>query len=134
MTRLQIISDLHLEHRDIPVQYEDFITPSADVLALLGDIGSPYDTKLEEFIGWCAQRFKYVVYIPGNHEYYSQYAEPHYLVHERLIAICQKFMNVHLLDNKTFVVDDVVFIGSTLWSDIPPSKDEFLANCINDFH
>lgn len=133
MTLLQIISDLHLEHRDRPVHFEDFIQPSADVIGLLGDIGSPYDTKLEDFIGWCAQRFKHVLYIPGNHEYYSKYGEPHYVLHERLQIICQKFMNVHLLDNKTFVLDDVVFVGSTLWSDIPPSKDEFLANYMNDF-
>lgn len=133
MTRLQIISDLHLEHRSNTVHYEDFIKPSADILALLGDIGSPNDAELEDFIAWCSQHFKYVLYVPGNHEYYSNDGEPQYLLHEKLHMICQNFMNVHLLDNKMFELNDVVFIGSTLWSDIPPSKDEFLAKYMNDF-
>ena len=133
MVQLQIISDLHLEHRPGPIDYEEFVKPSANIIGLLGDIGSPYDPKLEHFIDWCSLRFQHVLYIPGNHEYYSQYGDSYQLLHQKLITICEKFNNVHLLDNKTFEFEDVVFIGSTLWSDIPPSKDGFIANYMNDF-
>jgi len=133
MISLQILSDLHLEHRTGHVEYEEFLKPSADVLALLGDIGSPYDPKLSHFLDWCSSRFKHVLYVPGNHEYYSPSGDSYDYIHTKLRLMCQQFPNVHLLDNKTFEVDDVVFVGSTLWSDIPVSKDAFLTSYMNDF-
>lgn len=133
MVTLQIISDLHLEHRSGPVDYLEFLKPSADVLALLGDIGSPDDPKLVHFLDWCSSHFQHVLYVPGNHEYYSPTGDSHDHIHRKILGICQRFPNIHLLDNKVFEVEDVVFVGSTLWSDIPESKDAFLTNYMNDF-
>lgn len=134
MVRLQVISDLHLEHRNNgPINYLDFIIPSAEVLALVGDIGSPYDSKLSHFLDWCSRNFRIVLYVPGNHEYYSTFGDTYTVIYKELERICAQFENVHLFHNKTLEVDDVMFIGSTLWSYIPPDKDALISNCLNDF-
>ena len=129
---LQIISDLHLEHRQ-ELSPDQFLTPSANVLALLGDIGSPYDDKLELFLLWCSKKYSHVLYIAGNHEYYSNYNHTYETIKQYLMNLCNKFPNVHFLDNNTFELEDVVFIGSTLWSDIPKEKDDYLLSHMNDY-
>lgn len=135
MVTLQFLSDFHLEHRHASVKYEEFLNPGAsDVLGLLGDIGSPYDPKLAEFIGWCSRHWRHVLYVPGNHEYYTN-TPTHTLsiIHSELQRICDRFPNVRLFHNQTFELGDVLFIGSTLWSNIPNEKEAFLQNYLNDF-
>lgn len=133
MPTLQVLSDFHLEHRHGTINYMDFIKPSADVLALVGDIGSIYDPKLEDFLCWCSKHWKHVLYVYGNHEMYSETGDTFYEIRSILQYVCQRFPNVHFLDNKTFICDDVMFIGSALWSHIPPEKEDFIVNYLNDF-
>lgn len=117
---LQVLSNLHLELNDI-INFENIITPCADMLVLLGDIGSPTQTSLVHFLHWCSINFGYVLYVPGNTEYYSFTGEYDMAVtNESLCKICDKFPNVYFLSNDTLLVDKkYVFIGTTLWSDVP---------------
>src|SRR6056300_571740 len=71
--RIQIASDLHIEYdNDGIVDPLNYITPSADVLVLAGDIGSFYKyEQLHNFLSRISEYFKYVIYVPGNHEYYQ---------------------------------------------------------------
>ena len=49
----------------------DFIKPSAPIIILAGDIGSLYRIEqLEYFFSTIQEYFKYILYIPGNNEYY----------------------------------------------------------------
>lgn len=106
------------------------------MLGLLGDIGIPslLDSKLEDFLRWCSERFLLVFYIPGNHEYYSEMGYVMDAVHEWLRSICSQFPNVHMLDNRTYEIEDVMFIGSTLWSNVPVDKEAAVVEGISDYH
>lgn len=55
-----------------------------------------------------------VVYVPGNHEYYGYDFET-----ERSAgtAGAAHYENVHVLDRSTLMVDGVLFVGATLWTD-----------------
>ena len=71
-TMLQVCSDVHLERGDITKHdFPTIIQPCAEILALAGDIGDPFSTIFEEFIHYCSQRFQYVLFVSGNHEYYQ---------------------------------------------------------------
>ena len=72
MSKFQIVSDLHIEYRNDQIPEPlDYITPTAEILILAGDIGSLYKYKqLVGFLEKLCVYFKYVVYIPGNHEFY----------------------------------------------------------------
>ena len=83
--KLQILSDLHLENRNEDIKYNDFIIPNKNnILALLGNISSPYDNKLEDFLKWCSYNFYKVLYIPGNSEYYSLYGHSYIMIKNAL--------------------------------------------------
>lgn len=67
---IQIASDLHLNHQESD-KVEEYIVPKGDVLVLAGDIGNlhRYD-QLFTFLQKVSELFQYVLYVPGNHEYY----------------------------------------------------------------
>ena len=135
MVTLQIASDLHLEHRGAIADYRSIVEPRARVLALVGDIGSPFDPKLADFISYASANWSQVLYVPGNHEYYSSNHRMTMSEIERLLlAICSRHSNVRLLLNETFELDNVMFIGSTLWSFVPPEKWEFVQARLNDYN
>jgi hypothetical protein len=69
---IQLLSDLHLEiNRGEGPDYEIFrITPKADILALLGDIGTLNEDRLFRFLRQQTSQFSRVLYLPGNHEFY----------------------------------------------------------------
>ncbi|MGC3873223.1 metallophosphoesterase [Halomonas sp. GXIMD04776] len=105
--RLQVLSDLHLEHfdngREIP-------KVAADVVVLAGDIHSA-NLGLE----WAAECFTElpILYVPGNHEYYGQQMAGL----RRQMQTTAKRLGIHLLDNEALVLGGVRFLGTTLWSD-----------------
>ena len=73
---IHLLSDLHLEmDRGEGPDYENFcITPKADILALLGDIGTLHEDRLFRFLRKQTSQFSKVLFLPGNHEfYYSNY-------------------------------------------------------------
>lgn len=116
MVKLFILSDLHTE-KDIAIKKILDILKPADILILAGDIGDPiksldtYDTLLAK----CSKIYKHVIIVPGNHEYYScKYNK--LLVINKINELCLKYKNIHLLHRKSIILEDIVFIGATLWS------------------
>ena len=156
--RIQIVSDLHLEFSDINIQN----TNNADVLILGGDIcvaqdlhdhPEPNNTadqaviaagtglgrrqqsaqRYRDFFKRCSFQFPHVIYIAGNHEFYNGkfYAGIDYLREE-----CAKYPNVYFLENDTKVIDDVTFVGATLWTDMnkgDPLTMHAIEGMMNDF-
>lgn len=108
--KIQIISDIHLEFN--PKFYPQ---KAADNIALLGDIGYPHTKVYQEFINKLSNDFDNVFVIPGNHEYYGSTYDN---VNEFLTNLCSSFTNVHFLNNKVFVHNNIRIIGTTLWSNI----------------
>lgn len=62
-TTFQIISDIHLECSIKGLR--DMIEVKADVLCLLGDIGSPFEKSYVDFLAECSGAFQHVLVISG---------------------------------------------------------------------
>lgn len=136
--RIKLVSDLHLEFSDINIQNDN----NYDVLILAGDImvatdlhdhppplsGGWYgdDSKqlgrrqanaqrFRDFLKRVSFQFPHVVYVAGNHEFY------HGKWHQTLTTLgdeCAKFPNVYFMERGCKKIDDVTFIGSTLWTNM----------------
>ena len=141
--KIAVCSDLHLEFGNIQLLNRE----NADVLILSGDILVahrllPWDDDVligtisnythRFFQEVCAQ-FKNVVYVMGNHEHYNgDYAKTYDKIKDRLGYLD----NLHILENQTVTIDDVTFIGSTLWTDMNNEDDLTLyhmKSMMNDF-
>lgn len=146
-----LASDIHLEFQDINLQN----TEGADVLILSGDIlvaedlhnhpemsYGPYSSvnladlgrrqltalRFRDFIKRCSFQFPHVVVIAGNHEFYhgNWKASIQYLRDEY-----SKFDNVYFLEQDLKVINDVTFIGATLWTDCN-NGDPLTLHCLTD--
>lgn len=123
MTKFQIASDLHIEAFDRNVGHEDFISPDSDckVLILAGDIGRI--TKFEQikyFLTSVCPKFKIVVYVPGNQEYYKVEGFPLNTFEEiknKMNLLQKDISNLLILDRDVVIIDDVCIYGTTLWSE-----------------
>jgi len=143
--KIALASDVHLEFGDLDFDNTD----NADVLILGGDIcvGSdmaqrdPYNTMGEEyrsnrfhaFFERCCDRFPHVIFVVGNHEHYNGdfvKTVPH------IKDVLGYLTNLHILEKETFVLDDVTFIGGTLWTDMNRRDTRTLhaiSGMMNDF-
>lgn len=121
MTTFQIASDLHIEYKNNSVPNPlNFINPVADVLILAGDIGSLYKKEqLTSFLKQLCIHFKIVLYVPGNHEYYTfpeiRVEKMNVLV-DRLYEIEAEIENLYVLNKTSVRIGDVCISGCTLWS------------------
>ena len=118
--KIQIVSDLHLEFSDILIKN----TNNADVLILGGDImlaekvlkpESELGIRFRDFLKRCSFQFPHVIYIAGNHEFYGGYWSKSL---DNLRAACGVHDNIYFLERDTKIIDDVVFVGGTLWTDM----------------
>ena len=103
--RIQIVSDLHQEFGFTDISFDN-----VDVVVLAGDIN--LGTKGIEWIKSAILEIP-VIYVLGNHEYYKG-SYPKTLNSIRSSATDS---NVHVLENKSVVINDITFHGATLWTD-----------------
>ena len=128
---LQVCSDVHLERGDL--QKKDFpnmIQPVSEILVLAGDIGDPYSEIFEEFIHYCSQHFKYVLFVSGNHEYYQHSLNE---TDNCINTLFGYYTNVIYLNNRIFEYEGITFVGSTLWTFIPEDMSCYSLQTYNDF-
>jgi Icc-related predicted phosphoesterase len=129
---IRLLSDLHNEFSvfNIPRLEED----AATTLVLAGDICvAEKKSSYKDFIPDACNRFKHVVYICGNHEYYGSSI---HTASRKIKEVTQQIDNFHFLDNEVFEHDGVAFIGATLWTDLKgldPMVEYQVANTINDY-
>ncbi len=114
--RIHILSDIHNEFGQFTLPDVD-----SDLLILAGDtdLGS-------QGVKWILQEYreKPVLYVIGNHEYYGQKVPS---LQKRLITGAEAY-NLHVLENQEWVMDDIRFLGCTLWTDFNlfgPAKKDF---------
>lgn len=144
--KIAIASDVHLEFG--PLQFEN--TEGADVLVLSGDIctASDFDrtaalygdmpnskkaARFVDFFNMCSKAFKHVVYVMGNHEHYNYDFKFTGIDIKKNLA---HLPNVYLLDREVKVIDDVTFIGGTMWTDMnkrDPLTLFHMKDMMNDF-
>lgn len=143
--KIALGSDLHLEFGTIELHN----TQGADVLVLAGDICVARDIELMTgnfysqrqraerylaFFGQISKEFPKIVYVVGNHEHY--HGDFAYTVGIFRNALGH-LENIHILEKQTLVVDDVTFIGATLWTDMndsDPTTLHAMPSMMNDFH
>lgn len=154
--KIKVVSDLHLEFSDINIKNDQ----ACDVLILSGDImiaedlhdhpGFDFDpyshgafadlgrkqqrvATFRDFLKRCSFQFPHVFYVAGNHEFYNGkfYKGIDYLREE-----CAKHPNVYFLEKDMKIIDDVVFVGGTLWTDMnkgDPLTLHAVRDMMNDF-
>ena len=120
-TTYQIVSDLHIEYKnDDHLDPLQFIQPNADVLILAGDIGSLYKfNQLKEFLSKICPHFKATLYVPGNHEYYTQDNYPPQsfdALTDLLYSLENDIKTLYILQQSSIILDNICIIGCTLWS------------------
>lgn len=111
--KIALASDVHLEFGHLELNNVD----NADVLVLSGDIcvASKFGPNYDRFFQDASRLFKNVVYIMGNHEHYDgDFAKSESI----LRAALERYSNVHFLEKEIVKIDDVTFIGGTLWTDM----------------
>lgn len=108
--RVQIASDLHLEHlaRCFPGETLIRPAPEADVLVLAGDIAQATGA-VSRFGDWPVP----VLYVVGNHEFYGGCVDA---VRDELTAATAG-SSVRVLEREVADFGGVRFLGCTLWTD-----------------
>ena len=107
--RIQILSDLHIEFAGnrIPA-----LAPDAELIILAGDL-APVHTRTVRDIATRWAGAERILYVPGNHEFYGCEID---VARRELARQCLEH-GVHLLDPGAVIIDDIRFIGTTLWTD-----------------
>ena len=142
--KIAVCSDLHLEFAKIELEN----TENAKVLILSGDIcvardlmeRDPYrivdfgkSSRYHDFFADCCEKFEHVIYVAGNHEHY--HGDFKYTLSD-LKKRLGYLTNLHILDKETFVLDDITFVGGTLWTDMnkeDPLTLHAMVRMLNDF-
>lgn len=154
--RIKIVSDLHLEFGDVTINNND----NCDVLILSGDIMVAKDLydhpetsygmysnvnladlgrrqqislRFRDFLKRCSFQFPHVFYVAGNHEFYHGKWNKTISV---LKDECSKYPNIYFLECDHKKIDDITFIGSTLWTDMnnnDPITLYSIKNYMNDY-
>ena len=129
--KIQYCSDLHLEFKNNLRYLNNFkIKPLGDILILAGDIIELVDGfEKHAFLKYCSDNFKLTLWCPGNHEYYYNSKL------NKFGKSCNEKIkdNLYLINNNVFKYEDVNFVLSTLWSDIPEYKKIMFKDLIHDF-
>ena len=143
--KLQIVSDLHLE-------FEGWLphNSGSDVLVVAGDTMVLSDLELcwqgiastktasrakqyIEFVEHCSKNWPHTVIVLGNHEYYGGVWPQ---TSQTMRTLCGLYHNVHLLDCGAKEICGVVFLGTTLWTDVnrnDPITHQVIAKQLNDY-
>jgi hypothetical protein len=89
--------------------------------------------RYHDFMQRCSAQFPHVIYIMGNHEHYNgDFAT----TEKHLKDVLGYLKNVHVLEKETVVIDDITFIGGTLWTDMNREDSLTLyhmSSMMNDF-
>ena len=109
MIRIQYASDLHLELWKKKT-FDETLQPEAPILALLGDISSLSAANLPSFLEYCSERWKHIFWIPGNEVWPSVASSV-----KKMKELCMPFINIHVLYKNTFLLEDTLFVGLSLW-------------------
>lgn len=132
--KIRIISDLHLDiNKGLPFQLKD-----KEIFTIIcGDISGYVNMTTE----WLSQNVKRGIFVAGNHILYN---ESEHSLQYLLRQYEQKYpldAQLSFLNDNYKVVDNIVFVGGTLWTDYclfnNDQKDLYMWYAIrglNDFH
>lgn len=119
-----------------PTPEEDFAKVQLEYPNILW---KPSDNQLRsimytKFFKRVSEEFEYVIYILGNHEYYhGKFPDAIQWIKDHVA----QFKNIYVLEKETLVIDDLTFVGGTLWTDFNKSNPITMSNAqrvMNDYH
>ena len=144
--KINVISDLHLDFADLTLPGGDVLILSGDICEarhLKKDMYNPdmvlfeHEDKLQRpdryyrFLAEECSKYREVVMVMGNHEHYGfNYQKTYAHIAANLPD------NVTLLENQTHTIDDVTFVGATLWTDMnkaDPLTMYHMQSAMNDY-
>lgn len=130
--KIRLLSDLHTEFRLPYKTHEMSQYRGEDVLVLAGDIASGSTNTTDVIKHFLDCGFPQIVYVPGNHEYYGGDFDE---FNKKMADKCSKLKGVHLLNPGTVTINDVKFVGGTLWTNFAdnPYSQSAAKRGINDF-
>jgi len=117
--KLRVMSDLHLNFGffEVPKGPADAET----VLVLAGDVCEVEFGKSQylDFFKDVTDRFRAVLYVFGNHEYYgSSYLR----AYDKFMNTCGHLDRLKVMEEDAVDLDGVRFLGTTLWTDMDKSN------------
>ena len=124
MPNFYFMSDIHTEFdcdnlgRDGASTHIELPDRPNDTLILAGDIMTMADTY---WIEREAVKFKHIVFVFGNHEFYRSSFERH---RDEVAVLLPQ--NVHLLERDTIEIEGVRVHGCTLWTDFNRSSEDVM--------
>jgi predicted phosphodiesterase len=130
--KLQVMSDLHFEmHADGGAQFIRQLDPTGvDLLVLAGDITmAQHYGELESVFEPLASKYKRILYVPGNHEYYKSSPKQ---VAGNLTMLARNLPGVVIPWNETVVIGGQRFFAGTMWFR-PEPMGELNKRFMNDF-
>lgn len=126
--KLFVCSDLHTEFLDMQEQKALFKKfPDTDGIIVAGDLSTK--KYLVDNLKYLCDKYKYVIFVAGNHEYYhSSFLE----VDRMLTALQKELSNLYLLNTVCHRIDNNLFMGTTLWFKDTP-LNQLYEKQMNDF-
>jgi hypothetical protein len=132
-TTFQVITDIHLETQEVCPDFAATWPALTPCLILSGDIGHISCPHWHRFMDYVNENWDIIVYVLGNHEFYSNSKSMPCLLELYKTRIGEKWQKINLLVNETICIEwndtTWVVIGSTAWG----SADYSLVLSINDF-
>lgn len=138
--KIALASDVHLEFGGFTPTNVD----EANVLILAGDICVAHDfvkgdekskdrvKKYNKFFDAAVKNFEHVLYVFGNHEHYdSDISETRSIIESNINQ------NVKILQNESVMIEDHLFVGTTLWTDCMknnPVVMQMVQDGMNDYN
>lgn len=128
MMKIQIVSDIHIEFPQNKYEIYERLEPCADILVIAGDlcpfhhldsIGSYTENyEAKEFIEWAQSKWKRVIRVTGNHEYWRCRFQQK--SHKQTIG------NFTTLSQGTIKYGDVTFICATGYGTFKKSDEPLI--------
>ena len=120
--RINYFSDIHIEFGALKRP-----TTNADLVIAAGDIGIK-----SQGINWLKALNKPVIYVAGNHEFYThEYNNTLQMFRDH----CAN-SNIYFLERDAIVIGNIRFLGCTLWTDLfkeGQEKAQEISTRLNDF-
>lgn len=124
--QIQYASDLHIDEWPLGTPFGTFLVPSAPFLILAGDVCSVWNPLFQPFMHWCSRNWHTVLFVAGNHEYYSA-GQTMEETDAQIYKVTAELGNLFFLQNGAsyiFPHTRIRVCGATLWSAVDPAQWE----------
>lgn len=108
MKNIGLVSDLHLEGSNM----SELVNPGWDYLVIGGDLSTDLGLT-DQFLAYKAPQDIPIIYVLGNHEFEGRRFDQ---TLEMIRKVLKPYEHVTLLYDQSIIIDDIKFIGSTLWT------------------